>query len=82
MLKRVEEEIVRYVWPHSTLSPRSRHSASKAFSSSTVSSSHSSMKLRRLIGTWSAALLLLLSPPENGGVKSGSYGSDGSQRTP
>jgi hypothetical protein len=40
------------------------------------------MKLRRLIGSWSAALTLLPSAPSKGGVKSGSYGSDGSQRTP
>ena len=37
-----------------------------------VSRSHSSMKLRRLIGSWSAARQDLLSPPSNGGVKSGS----------
>jgi hypothetical protein len=40
------------------------------------------MKLRREMGTWSPALVLLPSPPVCGGVKSGSYGIDGSQRTP
>ncbi len=33
---------------------------------------------RQLVG----GFVLLLSPPSKGGVKSGSYGSDGSQRTP
>ena len=47
-----------------------------------VSRSHSSIKLRRDIGSWFAALEDLLSPPSCGGVKSGSYGNDGSQRTP
>ena len=39
----------------STLSPRSRQRSSNCFSSSAVSLSHSSMKLRREIGSWSAA---------------------------
>ena len=59
-----------------------RNTSSKDFSSISVSFSHSSMKLRREIGSWLAALDDLLSPPSCGGVKSGSYGSDGSQRTP
>ena len=82
LVRIVSSEIVRYVWVQSTLSPSWRKSASKCFSSSTVSVSHSSMKLRRLIGIWSAALLDLLSPPSYGGVKSASYGRDGSHRTP
>ena len=49
-----------------------RNVASKCCSSSAVSRSHSSMKLRRLIGIWSAAFTLLPSAPSKGGVKAGS----------
>ena len=47
----------------STESPAIRKTSSKAFSSSTVRMSHSSMKFARLIGCWSAALTLLPSLP-------------------
>jgi hypothetical protein len=40
---------VEYVSDQSTDSPSRRHSCSKTFSSVSVSRSHSSMKLRRLI---------------------------------
>ena len=53
-----------------------RHSASKTCSSSSTSCSQSSMKLGRLIGT------CFFGSGFSGGVKSASYGSDGSQRTP
>ncbi len=49
-----------------------RKTSSKDFSSIVVSFSHSSMKLRREIGTWFAALEDLFEPPSIGGVKSGS----------
>ena len=46
-----------------------RKTSSKDFSSSAVSCSHSSMKLRREIGSWFAAFEDLLEPPSCGGVK-------------
>lgn len=64
--------MVRYDCVQSTDSPRVRKSSSNCCSSCTVSWSHSSMKLRREIGSWSAAFDDLPSPPSNGGVKSGS----------
>ncbi len=63
--------MVWYVCAQSTETPRRRHSSSNSFSSSAVRRSHSSTKLRRLTGTWSAALTFL-SVPSNGGSKSGS----------
>ena len=44
--------MVWYVRVQSTESPRWRHSDSNCFSSSSVSRSHSSMKLRREMGCW------------------------------
>ena len=61
--------MVRYEIDQSRLSPMRRNSDSKASSSLTVSSSHSSMKFCREIGTSSAALVLLASP-RSGGTKS------------
>ena len=52
-----------------------RHSSSNFCSSSTTSRSQSSTKFCRLIG-------IACFPGFSGGTKSGSYGSDGSQRTP
>lgn len=74
--------MVRYDWVQSTDRPSVRKSSSNCCSSCTVRRSHSSMKLRRDTGSWSAAFEDLPSPPSNGGVKSGSYGRVGSQRTP
>ena len=70
------DEIVVYSLDQSTDRPSRRHRSSNACSSIWVSSSHSSMKFCRLIGTCFFGSGLA------GGVKSGSYGSDGSQRTP
>ena len=67
--------MVWYVSVQSTDRPSRRHSSSKAISSSLVSRSHSSTKFRREIGTCCL-------PGWSGGSKAGSYGSDGSQRTP
>ena len=77
---RAADPIVVYVSDQSTDSPSRRHSASNAFSSSTVSSSHSSMKLRReiAVGFFRAAS----STGAAGGRQSLSYGNDGSGRTP
>jgi len=70
------EEIVVYSLDQSTLNPSRRQRSSNARSSICVSSSHSSMKFCRLIGT------CFLGSGFAGGVKPSSYGSDGSQRTP
>jgi len=58
--------MVAYVNDQSTDSPSRRHSSSNAFSSSTVSRSHSSMKLPREMETCRLGSGLA------GGVKSGS----------
>ena len=59
--------------------PSRRTSCSNTSSSSWITLWHSSTKLGRLTGIarWSFG-----TSPLNGGVNSGSYGSDGSQRTP
>ena len=57
--------MVEYRWSQSTERPTLRHISSNAFSSSSVSSSHSSMKLRRLTGIW-------FLPGFSGGRKPGS----------
>ena len=75
LIARAVASIVWYVCDQSTERPPRRHSASNAFSSSAVSVSHSSTKLRREI----ASCCL---PGFSGGVNSGSYGRLGSQRTP
>ena len=67
--------MVVYVIDQSTESPRQRHSSSNFFSSSTTSVSQSSTKFWRLIG-------IARFSGFSGGTNSGSYGSDGSQRTP
>ena len=64
--------MVRYEIVQSRLKPIRRKRDSKASSSLTVSSSHSSMKFCRLMGSWSAARMLVVSP-WCGGVKSGSW---------
>ena len=65
-----------YFWVQSTDRPSRRHSDSYAFSVSSVHSSQSSMKLRRDTGT------CFFGSGFSGGAKSGSYGIDGSHRTP
>src|SRR5439155_10107330 len=67
--------IVVYWYRQSTLSPIRRQISSYAFSSSPVSCSHSSMKFRREIASGSFGR-------SAGGVNDGSYGRDGSHRTP
>jgi hypothetical protein len=67
--------MVVYVIAQSTDSPSRRHSASNAFSSSTVSRPHNSTKLRREIDTAGFGGVA-------GGCQSGSYGNAGSHRTP
>ena len=67
--------MVMYVIDQSTDRPARRHSASNTFSSSVVSCAHSSTKLRREIASAGFGGL-------SGGTNDGSYGSDGSQRTP
>ena len=64
-----------YSSDQSTERPTRRHTSSKARSSISVSRSHSSMKLGREIG-------ISLLPAFSGGANEGSYGTDGSQRTP
>ena len=68
--------IVVYSCDQSTDRPSWRHSDSKISTSDSISRSHSSMKLRRLTDS------CFFGSGFSGGVKSGSYGSDGSQRTP
>ena len=67
--------MVAYVIDQSIDSPRYFHRCSNAFSSSTVSLMHSSMKFGRDTGTCCLSGF-------SGGWNVGSYGSDGSQRTP
>ncbi len=74
-IRRADSPIVVYCMLQSTESPMRRNSASKACSSSAVSWRQSSMKFSREIpsGAFGGSA---------GGVKSGSYGRLGSQRTP
>src|SRR5665213_2362695 len=67
--------IVAYVIDQSTERPSVFHICSKAFSSSVVSRLQSSMKFGRDTDTGGLGGVA-------GGTKSGTYGSDGSQRTP
>ncbi len=67
--------MVVYVSSQSTESPSVRQSSSNAFSSSTVSRSQSATKFGRETATGSFG-------GAGGGSNDGSYGSDGSQRTP
>jgi hypothetical protein len=62
---RASAPIVVYVIDQSTESPRRRHNASKAASSTAVSTVHSSTKLRREIARGGSKAL-------SGGVKEGS----------
>ena len=80
-MARVLSSMVRYEMFQSRLNPIRRKRDSKASSSLTVSSSHSSMKFCRLIGTSSADFSDVRSP-WCGGVNSGSYGKVASPRTP
>src|SRR2546421_4070226 len=72
---RARSPIVAYWYVQSTDSPTVRHNVSYAFSSSAVSRTHSSMKLRRETGTGAG-------PGDDGGTNAGSYGSDGSHVMP
>lgn len=80
LVARATRPIVVYVSDQSTDSPSRRHSASKTCSSAAVSRSHSATKLRRSIGVGSLRRSSLTGVA--GGCQCGSYGSDGSQRTP
>jgi hypothetical protein len=67
--------MVVYVVDQSTDRPRVRQSSSNFCSSSTTSRSHSSTKFWRLMG-------ISCFPGFSGGTNPGSYGSEGSHRTP
>ena len=75
-MRRDRSSIVEYASDQSTDNPSRRQTVSNTASSSAASRSHSSTKPRRLTGTGSRRSGV------DGGTKAGSYGSDGSQRTP
>ena len=94
--RRAPSPIVVYVMVQSTERPARRHNSSNARSSSTVRRSHSSTKFRREIATGGflsgrlrsgvpgvrPRLRSVSAGGSSGGSNDGSYGSEGSQRTP